>query len=875
MTGLKAAGALPIDAWIPQVLESLEGHSSLVLRASPGAGKTTRVPPALLSASWCQLPSGPREVWVLEPRRLAAKLSASRVAEERNCRVGGEVGYHFRLENRSGPETRLLYLTEGVFLRRLLSNPDLQGVAAVVLDEFHERHLQTDLALALVRRLQRSQRPDLRLIVMSATLDTEQLQAYLGQGASGAVPVLSVDAPRFPVRILHSESSVKDGAALARAVVSAVETCLEEQPTGDILVFLPGMGEILRVRDSLGEDRRFQVFPLHGDLSSDEQGKAVGPPIPGVRRVILSTNIAETSLTIPGVAAVIDSGLARVASLEGGTGISSLRTRPISRASAIQRAGRAGRTEPGFCLRLFGQGDFDSRAAFETPEIRRLDLAPALLELAGLGVADPQSLEWFDRPEKSVLETSLSLLELLGLVTRAPSGSIAITREGRQLLRWPLHPRLGHLLLKASDGEAFSWALRLVVLLEEEVFENGDLLEQLGRWEKTPLGRLEGPLGRQETRLLETSDRRVFSGARLPPLPAVEKDLRKLLLHSFPDRVVRVRAVRDQAARERELQLAFGGQLYADVRTFLENGESLWVAVGVRLHQAAGETRGARRFQYGVEIEPDWLLEIPGNAIQEEEVFEWRREAERLEGRARLKYGNLVLSESNLHPSERPKVAARELVRILRNQGFQGLGEHSEAWEQFRERLGFLRNVAGKLAESEKEGLRELLEGGALEDLLQGLLERGVETLGLFSFNELRRFESQEGEGLVAVALSGLSSATKELLDRLLPQVWRMPHGRRLKIQYSSLKPPVVESRLQDFFGASRGPSLLGGREPLTLHLLAPNGRPVQVTQDLASFWARVYPELRGALSRRYPRHPWPEDPLQALPPEPRAPRRS
>lgn len=446
---------LPIDSLIPQIKSSLQSTPNLIIEAAPGAGKTTRVPPALLDP---EVTDG--EVWVLEPRRLAARLSARRVAEEFGEKLGETVGYQVRFEDISSPRTRLRFLTEGVFTRRLLSNPTLKGVGAIVLDEFHERHLQTDLALALLRRLQLTTRPDLKIIIMSATLDVAPLASYLGK-----CQILRSEGRRFDVKISYQNEY--DVRPLAEQVAGAVKKLITSQQTGDMLVFLPGAAEIKRAQSACAEvasQAQLLVLSLHGELSVGEQDVAIRPA--KQRKVILATNVAETSITIDGITTVIDSGLARVAAHSPWSGLPTLTTQRVSKASAIQRAGRAGRTQAGNCIRLYSEMDYSARPDFTLPEIQRLDLTSTILELHALGIANAKELNWYESPGGPANENAEKLLRLLGAIDQ----ELELTEMGKKMVRLPLHPRQARIFLEADrQGIPFRGALIAAILGERDL----------------------------------------------------------------------------------------------------------------------------------------------------------------------------------------------------------------------------------------------------------------------------------------------------------------------------------------------------------------------------------------------------------------------
>jgi ATP-dependent helicase HrpB len=815
---------LPIDSFIPEVLAALRERSSLVLQAAPGTGKTTRVPPALLELA----ESG--EVLVLEPRRLAAKMAARRVAEERGESVGQTVGYQFRFENVTSARTRLRFLTEGMLMKRLLSDPELRGVRAVVLDEFHERHLHGDVALGFLRKLQSERRSDLRIIVMSATLDTGSVARFLGDA-----PVISVPGKQFEVRLEYlPEAPSKPLDVLVRGAVRSALKSTHLTDPGDLLVFLPGMAEIRRAQGALEELAREEdllVLPLHGELSREEQDQAVNRA--ERRKVILSTNVAETSLTIPGVRTVIDSGLARVASYSWWSGLPALRTRPVSRASAIQRAGRAGRTEPGQCFRLYSKSDFEGRASFEVPEIQRADLSQTLLELKALGIRDLRTFPWFEIPQPSALDSAEKLLYRLGAV----DAQGAITELGQALVGIPLHPRLGRLALEAARRGKRDRGALLAAALSEGRLEGLDVLASL-----------QGLRG--DSAVLKVRERVLRSIPSTPlqnPQPQQEDDetLARALLAGFPDRVARRRQVgarvNRSAARGSELELVFssGGSASVSVSP-LTSAHEWFIAVDAEERKALGQARSEVRVGQVCAITPDWLLDLEPSGVSETEETRWNEERGKLETVSRLCYDALVLDESRREASGTAGESRALAAALIERAGWEKICD-PEALGALRARFSLLRARDPSWPE-----LRD-------PDLIQALEEF---CLGKSTLDEVR-----EGD-FAGYLVARLDPSRRADLDRLVPAYVQLPRGRRVRVHYEEGKPPWIESRLQDFFGMSEGPRILGGALPLTLHLLAPNQRAVQVTTDLAGFWKRGYAELRKQLSRRYPRHDWPEDPL-------------
>ena len=753
---------LPVDAILGDVLAALRAGSCLVLEAPPGAGKTTRVPPALLDLL-------PGQVLVLEPRRLAARLAAQRAAAERGERAGETIGWQVRFRKMAGPATRLLYLTEGLLARRLLGDPHLEGVSAVVLDEFHERHLEGDLALALLRRLQKTARPDLRLVVMSATLEGPAVAQFLG-----GCPVLRSEGRLYPLDLRYTPHSAQPLEELVRETVENSFAGTE----GDVLVFLPGAAEIRRCGELL-QGRRIahsaDILALHGDLPPEEQERAVTPG--SRRRVVLSTNIAESSVTIPGVRVVVDSGLARIPSDSPWSGLPRLELRRISRASAVQRAGRAARIAPGLAVRLYPQEDFLRRPEHEAPEILRRELAQLCLHLHAAGVADPRELEWLTPPPEDALSAAEELLARLA----ALDARGRLTDFGRRLAQLPLHPRLAALVERGG----------------------------------APACRLAASLSAAHPAQVAQIERQLRALAR----PRAEAPLEECVLRAFPDRVARRR-------RGNELLLSNGSSAVLAKDAGLETAEFL-----VALETEERPERGLPLVRSAVAVGPELLLDVLPDRFREETQIEWNRDAERVEEVWRLFYDQLVVEESRRHQPD-PEEAAVLLAHKAAEAGIERF-VGPEEWQRLRNRIRF----AG-------------LEPPPLEQVLTRLCA------GLRSFDELRRAASQGGfqDALRAELGSGWAR-----LERFAPEWLLLPSGRRARIHYPGGAQPYVASRLQDFFGMTETPRIGPAGTPLVVHLLAPNHRPVQVTQDLRGFWERLYPQVRRELMRRYPKHAWPE----------------
>jgi ATP-dependent helicase HrpB len=845
--------ALPIDPLLPGIAASLRARGAIVIEAPPGAGKTTRVPPALLDAGFAQR----GEILVLQPRRLPARLAAERVAAERGERTGETVGYTVRFAEEAGPRTRIRFVTEGILLRRLLGDPTLSGVQVVILDEFHERHLVSDLALALLRRLQRTARPDLCLIAMSATLDTAPVCDFLGD-----CPLVRSEGRLFEIAIEHLPQP--DTRPLADQVAGAVRRLCQAGLDGDVLVFLPGAAEIRRASEkltALAETRDLLLLPLHGDLSPAEQRRAVDPA--SRRKVILSTNVAETSVTIDGVVAVIDSGLARIASHSPWSGLPVLAVSKISQASAIQRAGRAGRTRPGRVLRLFTQHDFDSRRSHEIPEIARLDLCEALLTLAALGVHDPENFEWFEHPGTSGLRTAHDLLRRLD----ALDGQGRLTDTGRQMLRFPVHPRLARLIVEGERRGVGEEAAALAALVAEGdisdtararfggqgqpvgAAEGADLLERLDRFRQArAMGfardRLRGlgvdaraaEAAELARRQLATGLRRDEPGQRPTQPDAIDEALGQATLAAFPDRVMRRRT-----SGSSEALLASGGT--ATIAALPPDDLLCAVDVEERTGAAARASGRAVSVRLAVGIRPEWLLDIAPGELTERDELLWNADRQRVERVSCLLCGAITLEESR-----QPAPASDKTSRLLAEAVLADA--HGEAPAELQAKLQILRQAFPEA------GVPEL---DAKE--WQAMVVAACE--GITSLAEL------QSSPIETHWLANLPAGVARLLREETPERVRLAGGRMVPVHYEAGKPPWIESRLQDFFGAPVGPAICRGRVPLTLHLLAPNHRAVQVTTDLANFWRQHYPPLRRELCRRYPRHPWPEDGATATPPAP------
>jgi len=791
---------LPVDAVLDELTGALRATGAVVLKAPTGSGKTTRVPPALLDAGV------QGTVLVLEPRRMAARAAARRIAAERGGRVGEEIGYQVRFERKAGKRTRLLVITEGILLRMLQDDPLLEGIGAVVFDEFHERSLNSDLALALAQRVRSEVRDDLQLVVMSATLDPAPIAAYLDDAT-----VIETQGRSHPVEVEHF--TPRQGAYLEMTVHSALLE-LVPRTQGDVLVFLPGAGEIERARRALlprGErDGTEPVFPqaevltLFGAMDAKAQDAVLEPGTN--QRIILATNVAETSLTVPGVRAVIDSGLERVPRVDPSVGLPRLELVRIGRESADQRAGRAGRTAPGVCVRLWSQPEDARLAPRRTPEILRADLAGAVLQLLAFGERDVASFPWFEPPPAHALAAATTLLERLGALRDG-----RITRIGAAMARLPLHPRLARLVVAAKE---LGHGARLAHAAAQ-ISEAGP----------------RAPDPRQIKRISAQLERLIGkTHARGSPEEAVLRGI----LAAYPDRVAR----RREPGSDRAVMVGGRGLKLGSERG-LPTQATLFVAVDVDAG-GRGERAEARARRLSA-IERAWL---PEDRVRTVETAGFDTETGSVRGTRRVLYEDLVLEEVAIQLARGPLVEAA-LVEAAAANLSEALPLDAPDLVALRTRVACLR------------AWRPELDLPALDDeAVTALLPELVR--GKRSFAELRKAP------LLDHLRGRLTWPQLQVLDREAPERVEVPSGSRIRLRYEEGKAPVLAVRIQEAFGLLETPTVASGRVKVLMHLLAPNQRPQQITDDMPSFWANTYAGVRAELRRRYPKHAWPEDPYTA-----------
>ncbi|ROP76189.1 ATP-dependent helicase HrpB [Stenotrophomonas rhizophila] len=817
----------PISTLLPQILTTLERGTRLVLEAPPGAGKTTQVPLALLDAPWLE----GRKIIMLEPRRVAARSAAQFMARQLGENVGETVGYRIRFENKISARTRVEVVTEGILTRMLQDDPLLEGVGALLFDEFHERHLAADLGLALALDVQSQLREDLRIVVMSATLDGERLAQFLD------APRLSSEGRSFPVTIAHFPARRDE--SLEPQARRAVEQALAEHP-GDVLVFLPGQREIARVQTALQSvlDPAVQVLPLHGELPVDQQSQVLQPDPGGRRRVVLATNVAESSVTLPGVRVVIDAGLAREPRYDPNSGFARLDVVNIAQASADQRAGRAGRVAEGWAWRLWPQSQ--RLEAQRRPEIAQVELASLALELAAWGSDD---LRFVDTPPAGALAAARELLQRLG----ALSDSGTLTPLGRRMLTLGTHPRLAAMLMAAGSGVEQALACDLAALVEarDPLRQGGDALA--ARWRALAAfrqGRAPHDANRGGLAMIDAASkqwRRRLRCDAAPPSSVEAHQLGDLLAHAFPDRI----AARHPTDPLRYL-LANGrsARLFdpSDLR-----GEPWLVAVELRY-----EARDALLLR-AAPVDENRLRRDFAARFTQEDVVRWDGEKRALVARRETRFDRIVLDSRSAGRVD-PAHAAKALTEAVAELGLEAL-PWTDGLRQWQARALAVRAWMPELE---------------VPDVSDAALMATLPTWLTPAFNGKTRLDALDESSLGEALKSPLPWAQRQLIDRHAPVRITVPSGMERPIHYAvdadgiSPQAPVLAVKLQELFGLSDTPRIADGRIPLTLHLLSPGGRPLQVTQDLRNFWANTYAEVKKEMKGRYPRHPWPDDPWTA-----------
>ena len=806
---------LPVDAVLGDVHDALGRNGCAVLVAPPGAGKTTRVPLALLEAPWLQ----GNKILVLEPRRIAARAAAERMAASLGERLAETIGLRARLSSRTGPNVRVDVITEGVFTRMIIDDPALMSVGAVLFDEFHERSIDADLGLALAIEARDGLRPDLRLLVMSATLDGARVARLLGDA-----PVIVSEGRAHSVETRYIG---RKGARIEDDMVEAIARALARD-TGSILAFLPGQGEILRVAERLSErikDSSVVIAPLYGALGPEAQDRAIEPAAPRLRKVVLATSIAETSITIDGVRVVIDCGLARAPRFEPDVGVTRLETVRVSRASADQRRGRAGRTEPGVCYRLWDEPETQGLPPFADPEIRSADLAALVLDCAEWGTPDPRTLAWLDPPSEGAVQAARSDLQAIG----ALDAQWHITDEGRRLRSLPLPPRLARMVLAAGlAGSATEAAEIAAVLVERGIGGNDiDLITRLDAFRRDRSRRADDM--RRLSRNWAEAARGAANARAVEPMSCAA-----ILAFAYPDRIAKARGANGQ------FLLANGRAGTIDIAHPLSRSPYLVVA---ELQGRAAATR----ILLAVETDEVEIQSIAGTRIVESDDVTFDMASGSIRARRNRRLDAITLA------SEQRALGLDEDVSGVLADGIARIGIDRLPWSkaqlQLRQRVAFLRGAGGAWPDLSDAALAAGA-GVWLQPVLTGksrLSDVGADDLG------------QALDGLIPWAL-------RKSLDTGAPTYFEAPTGNRFALDYDGTAAPALHIRVQELFGLKVHPAIAGGRLPLTLYLLSPAHRPIQITRDLPGFWAGSWAAVRTDMRGQYPRHVWPDDPANAAP---------
>jgi ATP-dependent helicase HrpB len=863
--------ALPIYEIERDLIARLEADRRLILSAPTGSGKSTQVPQML----WRHGLLANGQVVILQPRRLAARLLAARVAQELGVRLGDEVGYQIRFENCTSAKTRIRFVTEGVLLRQLIDDPLLPGVSVILFDEFHERHLYGDITLARALDLQEQQRPDLKLVVMSATLNAGELEKYLATNAEAVAPqtrfrcrVLASEGRTYPVEVEYLPRRVGlNGPPVWELAAEEFARFVRAGGEGDVLVFMPGGFEISQTMEAIrhsGEARGYLILPLHGELAPKDQDAAVAryqQP-----KVVVATNVAETSITIDGVRLVIDSGLARVARYDANRGLNTLLIEKISQANADQRTGRAGRTAPGKCVRLWSRLEHDERAPHEMPEIRRLDLSEVVLTLKAAGVADLRAFRWLEKPDEIALTHAEELLADLGAIQAVgeadgpAAAGLPITPVGRKMLAFPLHPRYARMLLAAQEYHCVHQACLVAALTQGRdlllrnagkdvdnaredllgdkagsdfwgvmrawsfAFNNQFRLEacrKLGIHAVT--AKQVGPLFEQFLRIAKDE------GLDTRPNDTKDEALQKCILIGFSDRVARRL---DQGTLRCELVRGRRGVLARESRV---QHSPLLVAAEIR--EVEGRDREVNTIlSLATAIEADWLREIFPGDIQRDVQVEFDAQQKRVLAAERLCFRKLELAAKRIDPP--PAEAAARLLAGEILAGRLLLPNWDHGVEQWLARLHLL---CQQCADLELPAITEDDRKHIIEQLC----------LGAVSYKDIKEREVKP------VVMSWLSEAQRQTLDKHAPERLTLANGRTPKVNYEKGKAPYISLRIQELYDVSQTPRIALGRVPVTVHILTPGMKPVQVTQDLANFWREHYPKIKSELARKYPKHTW------------------
>lgn len=865
---LSALPKLPILDCLPELLNALEQRNELVLEAPPGAGKTTCVPLALLDASWL----GDGIILVLEPRRIAARSAADRMANLLGEKVGGTVGYRIRLDSCVGPQTKIEVVTEGVLIRRLQSDPSLEGVAAVVFDEFHERSLDADLGLALClqgRDIFREASDPLKLVVMSATLDGAAVAELMSDELQGEAPIVRSVGLSYPVELIYSRKPSKTSIPLyelSALVVAAINTALSTY-SGGILVFLPGRAEIQAVlkqlQNSAALDSGVELSSLYGDLSVDAQRRVLSPAKTGVRKLALATAIAETSLTVDGVEVIIDSGLSRLSHFDPASAMSRLHTVRLSKAASSQRAGRAGRLAPGVCYRLWSESQQGSLQDFTPPEILQADLTPLALQLISWGVGSPDELRWLNTPRPAHYTQSLELLQQLGVVSGG-EGQYQLTSHGKRVAALPLHPRLSHMLVRACELGLKKLGCDIAAILSERdpLFSRRGSADDVGcdiehrlMWLRDA-NDSKGAGQRNRFQRQSKQYAHMCSGIDVVEnvvegvVDAANDDALQwaglLLAFAYPDRIAQRRLPKG-ATNLPEHSLNY--HLSNGRSVVLTQGDALGSVTYLACSEVGGRQGDSRdRVFMAASLDEDSLQKYLPDLLSTRDQVRWDDQQERFVAQRQQCLGALVVKQEALKTID-PERKGAVLCALIRERGLQVLPWTPEL-KQWCARIELIRPLQGDA------GWPNVSEQALLDDLELWLAPY---------LNEVRHIDDFNRVDLKAALQAQLPWPLPNQLDELVPERFRVPSGSRIAIDYS-VQPPVLAVRLQEMFGCVETPSVAGKQVRLLVHLLSPAKRPLQVTQDLAGFWSGSYEQVKKDMKGRYPKHFWPDNPLECAP---------
>ncbi|MDQ0915271.1 ATP-dependent helicase HrpB [Paenibacillus sp. V4I5] len=818
--------SLPIESILPQLKDVLRTNPCAILVAQPGAGKTTQVPLAILQESWLQN----QKILMLEPRRLAARAAARYMSKLRGEEVGQTIGYRVKNDSRVGPNTRIEVITEGVLTRMLQTDPALEGVGAVIFDEFHERSLHADLGLALSRQSQTLLREDLRILIMSATIEANTISAMLDHA-----PIIQSEGRTYPVVTHYLDAKMTS--KIEQAVVTSIQRALQMNE-GSLLVFLPGAAEIHRVANGLAAlklGKEIEITPLYGNLPQEAQDQALAVSSPGHRKIVLATSIAETSLTVEGVTVVIDSGLMRVPRFSPRTGMTRLTTVHVSIASADQRRGRAGRLGPGVCYRLWTETEQRQLPLSSTPEIREADLAPLALELAAWGVPDPASLVWLDPPPAAAYHQARELLVQLGALHEDGG----LSAHGKRLASLGLHPRLAHMVLQAIPLELGALACELAVMLNERDFmreargQDADVRTRIEVLWRAAQGEQRADVDFGLCRRIAAEAKVLMQQLGIRPSGNKANASGLLLAFAYPDRIAQRRST------GRFLLSSGRGAVLPELQP-LSNERYL---VAAELDDNGAESR----IYLAAPIQEDELLEaFEGRLLKEQEVV-WEQATGSVKARQRLRLGAIIIKENPLQDPN-PDLVLQALISGIQAESLELLPWTRSA-RQLQQRVMFLHRFDVEWPDMGDANLH-----ASLEDWL------GPHLYGLKSKGALGRLN------LTNILEEMLTWEQRRWLEEWAPTHIQVPSGSRIPVDYSVSESPSLSVRLQEMFGLADTPRIAKGRVPVTLHLLSPAQRPVQVTKDLASFWRDAYFEVKKDLKGRYPKHYWPDDPMAAIP---------